>query len=58
MNLDKNYENSKFIDDELLPSILFLNKLDLSNEEEMNDDKEMEEFLKIIILLIFFELLV
>ena len=49
MNLDKNYENSKFIDDELLPSFLFLNKLDLSNEEEMNDDKEMEEFLKIII---------
>ena len=44
MNLDKNYENSKFIDGELLPSILILNKSDFTNEEEMNNDKEMEEF--------------
>jgi small GTP-binding protein len=39
-------ENTKFIDGQLLPSVLVLNKSDLANEEQMSNDKEMEEFVK------------
>ena len=39
-------ENTRFIDGKLLPSVLILNKSDLANEEQMSNDKEMEEFVK------------
>lgn len=39
-------ENTRFIDGKILPSVLILNKSDLANENEMSNDKEMEEFVK------------
>jgi Ras-related protein Rab-7A len=39
-------ESTKFIDGDFLPSILVLNKSDLASEEQMNNDEEMNLFIK------------
>jgi Ras-related protein Rab-7A len=39
-------DNTLFIDGDLLPSLLILNKSDLANEELMKNDDEMNEFVK------------